>query len=133
MLGSAGPGAHSHETNEELFYVIEGTMTFLVGNQHVDATTGTFLRIPAGMTHDFENRTARPAGFSMSSFLVVSNPTWRRSSSGIAPKLTDDAFISVVIMRISSIGLLGMLVLAGAVDAQSRGSAGDETLRLSGE
>ena len=53
-----GPGAHSHEANEELFYVIEGTMTFLVGDRHVDAPTGTFLRIPAGVTHDFENRTA---------------------------------------------------------------------------
>jgi mannose-6-phosphate isomerase-like protein (cupin superfamily) len=45
-----------------LFYVIEGTMTFLVGDQHVDAATGTFLRIPAGVTHDFENRTSARAG-----------------------------------------------------------------------
>ena len=59
---SRGPGAHSHEANEELFYVIEGTMTFLVGDQQVDATAGTFLRIPAGVTHDFENRTASRAG-----------------------------------------------------------------------
>jgi mannose-6-phosphate isomerase-like protein (cupin superfamily) len=57
-----GPGAHSHVANEELFYVIEGTMTFLVGDAWVDATTGTFLRIPAGVTHDFENRTAYRAG-----------------------------------------------------------------------
>lgn len=60
--GKAGPGAHSHVANEELFYVIEGTMTFLVGDRHVDAAAGTFLRIPAGVTHDFENRTARRAG-----------------------------------------------------------------------
>ncbi len=60
--GKPGPGAHSHEANEELFYVIEGTMTFLVGDQLVDATAGTFLRIPAGVSHDFENRTVRPAG-----------------------------------------------------------------------
>jgi mannose-6-phosphate isomerase-like protein (cupin superfamily) len=60
--GKPGPGAHSHEANEELFYVIEGTMTFLVGDQRVDATAGTFLRIPAGVTHDFENKTARRAG-----------------------------------------------------------------------
>ncbi|MGQ0643167.1 MAG: cupin domain-containing protein [Gemmatimonadaceae bacterium] len=57
-----GPGAHSHVANEELFYVIEGTMTFLVGEQYVDATVGTFLRIPAGVTHDFLNRTAERAG-----------------------------------------------------------------------
>jgi len=60
--GKPGPGAHSYETNEELFYVIEGTMTFLVGDQHVDATAGTFIRIPAGVTHDFENTTASRAG-----------------------------------------------------------------------
>lgn len=60
--GKPGPGAHSHEANEELFYVIEGTMTFLVGDQHVDAPTGTFLRIPARVMHAFENRTARRAG-----------------------------------------------------------------------
>ena len=60
--GKPGPGAHSHEANEELFYVIEGTMTFLVGDQHVDAAAGTFLRIPAGVTHDFENRSASRAG-----------------------------------------------------------------------
>jgi uncharacterized cupin superfamily protein len=60
--GKPGPGAHAHEANEELFYVIEGTMTFLVGDKHVDAPNGTFLRIPAGVTHDFENRTSQRAG-----------------------------------------------------------------------
>ena len=59
---SAGPGAHCHETNEELFYVIEGTITFIVGDQRIDALAGSFLRVPAGVTHDFENNTARPAG-----------------------------------------------------------------------
>jgi mannose-6-phosphate isomerase-like protein (cupin superfamily) len=54
---SAGPGAHSHEANEELFYVIEGTMTFVVGDQRIDAPTGSFVRVPAGVTHDFENTT----------------------------------------------------------------------------
>jgi mannose-6-phosphate isomerase-like protein (cupin superfamily) len=58
---SSGPGAHCHDHNEELFFVVEGTMTFLVGDQLVDAPAGTFLRVPAGVTHDFENRTAQPA------------------------------------------------------------------------
>jgi hypothetical protein len=29
--GQPGPGPHSHEANEELFYVLEGTMSFLAG------------------------------------------------------------------------------------------------------
>lgn len=53
---------HSHDANEELFYVLEGTMTFRVGDDGVDASAGAFLRIPAGVVHGFENRTAARAG-----------------------------------------------------------------------
>jgi mannose-6-phosphate isomerase-like protein (cupin superfamily) len=59
---STGPGAHRHEGNEEIFYVLEGTPSVLVGDKWIDAASGTFLRIPAGATHDFENHTARRAG-----------------------------------------------------------------------
>jgi mannose-6-phosphate isomerase-like protein (cupin superfamily) len=58
--GQPGPGPHAHAANEELFYVIDGTMTFQVGDRNVDAVAGTFLRIPAGVVHDFENRTTWP-------------------------------------------------------------------------
>jgi mannose-6-phosphate isomerase-like protein (cupin superfamily) len=54
--GQPGPGPHSHEANEELFYVLEGTISFLVGTEWIEAPRGSFLRIPAGATHDFENR-----------------------------------------------------------------------------
>jgi len=57
-----GPGAHSHEANDEIFYGIGGTMSVLVGETWQDVSTGGFLRIPAGTTHDFENRTDTPAG-----------------------------------------------------------------------
>lgn len=52
----AGPGAHSHPEQDEVFIVTEGTMWFLAGEDWVEAPAGTFLRIPAGITHDFENR-----------------------------------------------------------------------------
>jgi mannose-6-phosphate isomerase-like protein (cupin superfamily) len=60
--GEPGPGPHSHEANEELFYVVEGTMSFLAGADWIEAPRGSFLRIPAGVTHDFENRTGARAG-----------------------------------------------------------------------
>jgi mannose-6-phosphate isomerase-like protein (cupin superfamily) len=60
--GAPGPGAHLHEANEELFYVVEGTMTFLAGESWIEAPQGSFLRIPAGTTHDFENRSSARAG-----------------------------------------------------------------------
>ena len=60
--GQPGPGPHAHEANEELFYVLEGTMSFLAGEKWIDAPRGSFLRIPAGTTHDFENRGDTRAG-----------------------------------------------------------------------
>ena len=60
--GQPGPGPHSHEANEELFYVVEGTMSFLAGTKWIEAPRGSFLRIPAKITHDFENRSDARAG-----------------------------------------------------------------------
>ena len=60
--GDSGPGPHHHEDNVELFYVLEGTMSFLAGEQWIDAPRGSFLRIPAGVTHDFANRGSERAG-----------------------------------------------------------------------
>jgi mannose-6-phosphate isomerase-like protein (cupin superfamily) len=60
--GDAGPGPHSHDDNVELFYVIEGTMSFLAGERWLDAPAGSFLRIPAGVMHDFQNRGTVRAG-----------------------------------------------------------------------
>lgn len=59
--GCDGPGPHHHDANEELFLVTEGTMTFLVGSEHVEAPRGTFVRVPAGVTHDFANHGGEPA------------------------------------------------------------------------
>jgi hypothetical protein len=37
-------------------------MSFLVDEEWLDAPRGSFLRIPAGVTHDFENRSPSRAG-----------------------------------------------------------------------
>lgn len=60
--GSDGPGAHSHEANDELFYVISGIASILTGDTWLEAPTGTFLRIPATVVHDFANRTDERVG-----------------------------------------------------------------------
>jgi quercetin dioxygenase-like cupin family protein len=51
-----GPGAHSHP-EDDVFYVTEGTMSVLVGDQWTHASQGSFVLVPGGVTHDFENRT----------------------------------------------------------------------------
>ncbi len=57
-----GPGAHSHE-EDDVFYVLEGTVSFFVGDRWIDAEKGSFVLAPAGVTHDFENRSDARAGF----------------------------------------------------------------------
>jgi mannose-6-phosphate isomerase-like protein (cupin superfamily) len=57
-----GPGAHQHEENDEVFYVLEGTPSMLIGAAWVDAPPGSFMLIPRRTLHDFENRTDRRAG-----------------------------------------------------------------------
>lgn len=59
---SNGPGAHQHEENDEVFYVLEGTTSILVGEKWVDAKKGTFVRIPAKVIHDFKNKTDQKTG-----------------------------------------------------------------------
>lgn len=56
-----GPGAHSHP-EDDVFYVLEGTMSVLVDDRWVDATRGAFILVPGGTAHDFENRTDARAG-----------------------------------------------------------------------
>ncbi len=56
-----GPGPHHHD-EDDVFYVIAGTMSILVGDQWRDAERGAFVLIPGGVTHDFENRSSSPAG-----------------------------------------------------------------------
>jgi quercetin dioxygenase-like cupin family protein len=56
-----GPGPHSHE-EDDVFYVIEGTMSFLIDGRWLAAPRGSFVLAPGGAVHDFENRGSKRAG-----------------------------------------------------------------------
>lgn len=58
---TTGPGAHSH-AEDDVFFVLEGTMSILVGEEWIDAAPGSFVLVPGGVTHDFQNRSAGRAG-----------------------------------------------------------------------
>jgi mannose-6-phosphate isomerase-like protein (cupin superfamily) len=73
-----GPGPHSHP-EDDVFYVIEGTMSVLVGDDWIDAPRGSFVLIPGGVTHDFENRTNERAGI-----LDFTNGVFEPEMTGIA-------------------------------------------------
>jgi quercetin dioxygenase-like cupin family protein len=56
-----GPGAHVHP-EDDVFYVLAGSLHLMVGDQWVEAPTGSFVLVPGGTPHDFENRGDQPAG-----------------------------------------------------------------------
>ena len=58
---TTGPGAHSHPV-DDVFVVLEGTMSFLVDDEWTAAPAGSFVLVPGGVTHDFENRSDERAG-----------------------------------------------------------------------
>lgn len=58
-----GPGAHAHASEDDAFYMLEGELVFTVADEEVVAGPGTFLLVPPGVRHDFENRTDRIARF----------------------------------------------------------------------
>lgn len=54
-------GCHVHRVQEETFYVLEGECEWMVGDQVVRATPGTFLFVPPGVPHNITNVSASPA------------------------------------------------------------------------
>jgi quercetin dioxygenase-like cupin family protein len=50
-----GPGPHIHTREDETFYVLEGEIEFLFGDELVAAGPGDFVNIPRGVVHRFRN------------------------------------------------------------------------------
>jgi quercetin dioxygenase-like cupin family protein len=50
-----GPPPHIHTREDETFYLLEGSMEFLLGEDRIMAGPGDFVNIPRGMVHCFRN------------------------------------------------------------------------------
>jgi quercetin dioxygenase-like cupin family protein len=53
--GSNVPPPHSHSNNEELVYVLEGTLRYTVGSDTRDLARGQSMHTPRGTVHAFSN------------------------------------------------------------------------------
>ncbi len=56
-----GPPCHVHRAEDETFWVIDGALRFRLGDEVHSAPTGSFLFIPRGTPHCFQNVGDRPA------------------------------------------------------------------------
>jgi mannose-6-phosphate isomerase-like protein (cupin superfamily) len=67
----AEPLAHTHDNEDEFFYLVDGEMTFQVGDLTVEARAGSWVAVPRGTLHSFKARSEQvtllvmytPAGF----------------------------------------------------------------------
>ena len=56
-----GPPLHTHGGEEETLYVIEGDVRFKLGGELLPAPPGSFVFVPRGTPHAFQNVGDRPA------------------------------------------------------------------------
>ncbi|MBL8163069.1 MAG: cupin domain-containing protein [Anaerolineae bacterium] len=82
----ANPGSgtppHIHHKEHEVFYILEGEMTFFKDGQAVKAGPGTLVHVPSGVVHNYLNQTDQivhmmvmvtPGGFEQL-LLAISDP-----------------------------------------------------------
>ena len=46
---------HVHDDEDDSFYILEGEMTFVFGDEAATAPPGTFVLVPPGVSHGFVN------------------------------------------------------------------------------
>ncbi len=51
------PSRHLHHCDDEGFYVLEGNLTFYVGEETYEASPGTFVFLPHGVPHSYTFQT----------------------------------------------------------------------------
>ncbi len=47
------PPSHSHDTEDEMFYVLEGAISFQCGAESFDLEKGGFIFLPCGIEHSY--------------------------------------------------------------------------------
>jgi len=55
----SGTPLHVHHNEDETFYVLEGEVTFLVGDERIDVAAGDFLFAPRDIPHAYVVRSER--------------------------------------------------------------------------
>jgi mannose-6-phosphate isomerase-like protein (cupin superfamily) len=60
---SIGASPHTHHEIIEIFYVLNGELDILAGDQRVIGRAGSLVSVPPDVVHAFRNFTAEPVSF----------------------------------------------------------------------
>jgi quercetin dioxygenase-like cupin family protein len=53
--GESGPGRHLHKEHIDCFFVLEGELTFEIGDRELRVPAGGFVAVPPTIVHTFRN------------------------------------------------------------------------------
>ena len=92
-----GPPPHVHSREEEGFYILEGEITFLIGDKRLVAGPGMFANMPVGTPHSFKNEGGKPARMLISvapaglekMFFESGVPLPERSTTALPPTMEE--------------------------------------------
>ena len=70
------PGDHVHDTEDEMFYVVDGRITFICEGKRFNAGPGGFVYLPRGLSHNYVIRGEKPVRL-----LVITTPP-RKGTKG---------------------------------------------------
>lgn len=95
------PSDHTHPTEDEIFYVLKGELTFRCGGETFDVGEGGFIYLPQGIEHGYTIQSEGPVRLLVVTFPVrlVSGEGWggfiadveRQGERVAEPKNRDDA------------------------------------------
>lgn len=89
---------HVHYTDDEAWYVLEGTLAFQLGDQRVEAAAGTAVFAPRGVPHTYWNPHPTPARY-----LLIMTPTIRRLINELhTPAARDPGAVQAIYHRYNS-------------------------------
>lgn len=71
------PPDHTHDTEDEIFYILSGELTFRCGGETFEVDTGGFIYLPQGVEHGYTIRSAGPVRL-----LVITFPTRAPAAGG---------------------------------------------------
>ena len=71
------PPNHTHATEDEMFYVLQGELTFRCGGKTFDLEAGGFIYLPQGLEHGYTVRSEGPVRL-----IVVTFPNRESADKG---------------------------------------------------
>jgi quercetin dioxygenase-like cupin family protein len=78
------PPAHTHATEDEMFYVLEGSVSFQCGGRTFDLEKGGFIYLPHGLEHSYTILSESPTRL-----LVITAPLRGGSAGGWGGFISD--------------------------------------------